>query len=139
MPMPGSLTEIRTSRSRRWTATTICPPCGLYLIAFCSRLTSTCSSRSLSPRTTTGSGGRWDREEVGARAVQLALLGDVQVDHQPAQVLAGDAPHRHGRPREPAVPRPLQLDLVARGSVALGEDVPDAGQHRRTPVGLRLL
>ncbi len=78
-------------------------------------------------------------EEVRALAIELALLGDVEVHEQPAEGFAGDAAHRHGAAGEPAMLRALQLDLVARGGAAIREDPPDARQESRPALRIRLL
>src|SRR5436305_739802 len=117
MPMPRSVTETRASPPLWSMRTCTWPPCGLYLMAFASRLTITCSRR--------GHG-----EEVGPLPVQLALLGDVVVDHQPPQVLVQRTSHRNGGARQPAVPRAFQLQLVPRTRLLVVEDGDYAREHR---------
>ena len=78
-------------------------------------------------------------EEIGALAVHVALLGDVDVHHQPPQVFAGRRLHRHGGARQEAVPGPLQLQLVAGVRFLVREDLLHPRKQRLAVARDRLL
>ena len=71
-----------------------------------------------------------DGEKVRPLPVQLAQLGHVGVDHQTAEILASGTADRSRVARQPAMRRPVQLDLVTGGPLAIGEDGANALQHR---------
>src|SRR5438874_2222359 len=106
--MPGSCTDTRASAPARSTETVIRPPCGVYLMAFDIRFTSTCSSRSRSPSTTTGTPAR--RRKTSWLRV-CARNGDTSA-------------------RQPAVARTLQLELVMRSRLLVREDAANPLEHR---------